>query len=497
MRMVSVDLGANSGRVAVGNFDGRRLSIAEVNRFANVAVMAHDRLYWDALRLYDGILEGLRLASRADGETLASVAVDAWGVDFALLDKAGHLLGNPVHYRDRRTEQAFDEVRARVAPREIFQATGVQLLPINTLYQLWAMHQAGDTALEKGRSLLMMPDLFNYWLGGVAAQEWTEATTTQCYDITAGKWAWGLLGRLGLPDWAFAEVVRPGTVLGPLRPQVAETVGTGNALVIAVASHDTASAVAAVPFQEPGCFFVSSGTWSALGAEMPEPVVDDRSFAANLTNEGGPGGTALLMSNLTGLWLLQECQRKWSRSGGVHDLSELIALAKAAPAMRSLVDPNAPEFMPPGDMPARIAAACRSSGQHVPDSPGEIVRCILESLAFMYRQAVEVIAGVTGRWPPAVHIVGGGSLNSLLCQWTADATGLPVWAGPSEASEVGNLLVQAMALGELASVDEARALVRSSFPPVLYEPGDRQPWDEGYERFGHLTGLSGGAALQH
>ncbi|MGC8626082.1 MAG: rhamnulokinase [Acidimicrobiales bacterium] len=494
--MVSVDLGANSGRVAVGNFDGSRLSVAEVNRFANVPVLAHDRLYWDALRLYDGILEGLGLASRAARQPVASVAVDAWGVDFAIVDKAGHLLGNPVHYRDRRTEQAFEDVRALVAPREIFQATGVQLLPINTLYQLWAMQQAGDPALEKGSSLLMMPDLFNYWLGGVAAQEWTEATTTQCYDIGAGKWAWGLLGRLGLPAWPFGEVVPSGTVLGPLRPQVAEAVGAGNALVIAVASHDTASAVAAVPFQEPGCFFVSSGTWSALGAQMPKPVVDDRSFAAKLTNEGGPGGTSLLMGNLTGLWLLQECQRKWYRSRGVSDLSQLLALAEAAPAMRSLVDPNAPEFMPPGDMPARIAAACRSTGQEVPESPGEVVRCILESLAFMYRQAVEVIAGVTGRWPPALHIVGGGSLNSLLCQWTADATGLPVWAGPSEASEVGNLLVQAMALGELATTDEARALVRSSFPPVLYEPGDREPWDDSYDRFRRLAELSGSAPAQ-
>jgi rhamnulokinase len=485
VRMVSVDLGANSGRVAVGRFDGRRLRLDELKRFPNVPVQVHDRLYWDALRLYDGILEGLRAAAY-DGERIASVAVDGWGVDFALLDQAGHLLGNPVHYRDPRTEKAFVEVGACVAPRELFQATGVQLLPINTVYQLWAMRAAGDPALEAASTMLMMPDLFHYWLSGAAAQEWTEATTTQCYDLGGRDWAWDVLDRLGLPKQLFGGVVPSGTVLGPVRPGVVEATGLAGAVVIAAASHDTASAIAAVPFEAPGSLYLSSGTWSVLGTQVPSPVVDDHSYAANLTNEGGPFGSYQLMSNLTGLWLLQECQRAWSRSGQSWELQDLLALAEAAPPLRRLVDPNASAFVAPGDMPRRIAAACRSTGQDVPEDPGDVVRCILESLALLYRGTAEVLAAVSGMAPPALHIVGGGSLNALLCQWTADATGLPVWAGPAEASEVGNLLVQAIALGELASADEARSVVRESFPLALYEPAPNQAWDDAYERFKQL-----------
>ena len=493
MRMVSVDLGASSGRVATGRFDGRRLRLDEVKRFPNVPVQVHDRLHWDALRLYDAILEGLGAAAAAsdDGGRIASVAVDGWGVDFALLDPAGHLLGNPVHYRDGRTEKAFSAVCQRVPPRELFQATGVQLLPINTLYQLWAMRAAGDPVLEAASTLLMMPDLFHYWLSGTAAREWTEATTTQCYDLAGGHWAWDLLDGLGLPKELFGEVVQSGTVLGPLRAGVAEATGLAATLVIAVASHDTASAIAAVPFEAPGALYLSSGTWSVLGTEVPSPVVNDHSYAANLTNEGGPLGSYQLMSNLTGLWLLQECQRAWSRSGQDRDLGDLLALAAAAPPLRCLVNPNAAGFVAPGDMPARIVAACRSSGQDAPEGPGEVVRCILESLALSYRQTAEVLAAVSGTAPPALHIVGGGSHNALLCQWAADATGLPVWAGPAEASQVGNLVVQAMALGELASADEARAVVRESFPPALYEPAPSQAWDDAYERFKQLKSGTG------
>jgi len=487
VRMVSVDLGANSGRVALGHFDGKRLSLTELKRFPNIPVQVHGRLHWDALRLYDGILEGLRLAARDDGGPIASVAVDGWGVDFALLDKAGRLLGNPVHYRDRRTDKAFQEVCAQVPPRELFQATGNQLLPINTVHQLWAMRAARDPALEMASTLLMMPDLFHFWLSGVAAQEWTEATTSQCYDLARGDWAWGVLDRLGLPKQLFGDVVPSGTVLGVVRPEVADATGMSGASVIAGASHDTASAIAAVPFTAPGAFYVSSGTWSVMGTEVAAPVVDEHCFAANLTNEGGPHGSYQLMSNLTGLWLLQECERAWSLSGHSLALPELLALVEAAAPMRSLVDPNAAAFVAPGDMPARLAASCRTSGQDVPNTPGELVRCILESLALAYRQTAELIARVSGRSPEAVHIVGGGSLNALLCQWTADATGLPVWAGPSEASELGSLLVQAMALGELASADDARAVVRESFPPVLYEPGGRQRWDDASERFKKLS----------
>ncbi|HTV12439.1 MAG TPA: rhamnulokinase family protein [Acidimicrobiales bacterium] len=490
--MISVDLGANSGRVAVGRFDGKRVTVTEVKRFPNVPVQVNGRLYWDALRLYDGILEGLRAAARDGQGPVASVAVDGWGVDFALLDRAGHLLGNPVHYRDRRTEKAFSEVCEKVPPKELFAATGVQLMAINTVHQLWSMRAARDPALDAAAAMVMVPDLVNFWLSGQVAQEWTEASTTQCYDLARGDWAWGVLDRLELPKQLFGQVKPSGTVLGALRPEVVDASGLPGTSVIAGASHDTAAAIAAIPFEAPGAIYVSSGTWSVLGTEVPAPIVDDSAFAANLTNEGGPYGTVQLMSNLTGLWLLQECVRSWSLSGQDFTLPELLALAGAAPPLRSLVDPNAATFAAPGDMPARIAGACHASGQEVPQSAGEVVRCILESLALAYRQTAELVARVSSRPATAVHVVGGGSLNELLCQWTADATGLPVLAGPSEASELGNLLVQAVALGELASADDARSVARASFPPVLYEPRARDRWDEASERFRQLN-----AAGQH
>jgi rhamnulokinase len=486
MKLISVDLGAQSGRVAVGSFDGRRLSVSEVHRFSNVPVKIHERLHWDPLRLYDGVLEGMRAAARQGGG-FASIAVDGWGVDFALLDRAGRLLQNPVHYRDRRTESAFEEVRQLVPPREIFQRTGNQLLPINTVYQLWAMVAGKDPVLDVAERLLLMPDLFHYWLSGVARCELTEASTTQCYDPVAGDWAWDLVGRLGLPGHLLGEVVVPGTVLGDLRADVAEETGLVGVSVITPASHDTACAVAAVPFHQPGSAFISSGTWSLVGIEVPAPVIDDRAFAAGLTNEGGAGGTFLLLSNGTGLWLLHECRRTWELHGQGWQFTDLVNLAESAPPLGSLVDPNDPVFLAPGDMPRRIADWCRQTGQSPPDGPGAMVRCVLESLALSYRQTIELLTSACGISPPAVHIVGGGGRNELLCRLTADATGLPVWAGPTEASEVGNLLVQAMALGELSSLEDARAVVAESFSPVLYEPRPGGLWDDAYQRFRRLS----------
>jgi rhamnulokinase len=486
MKLVSVDLGAQSGRVAVGSFDGRRLSVSEVHRFPNVPVSVHGRLHWDPLRLYDGVLEGLRAASRQGG-SFASVAVDGWGVDFALLDRAGRLLQNPVHYRDRRTESAFEEVRRLVPPREIFQQTGNQLLPINTLYQLWAMVAAKDPVLDVAERLLLVPDLFHYWLSGVPRCELTEASTSQCYDPVTGDWAWDLVSRLGLPGHLLGEVVPPGTVLGALRAEVAEETGIAGASVIAPASHDTASAVAAVPFHQPGSAFISSGTWSLVGMEVPKPVIDERAFLANLTNEAGAGGTFQLMSNGTGLWLLQECRRTWELHGQGWQFGELVAMAESSPSLGPLVDPNDAVFLAPGDMPRRIADWCRQSGQSVPEGPAAMVRCVLESLAVAYRQTIELLTSTCGISPPAVHIVGGGSRNQLLCQLTADVTGLPIWAGPAEASEVGNLLVQALALGELSTLDDGRAVVAESFAPVLYEPREQGRWDDAYQRFSRLS----------
>ena len=465
MRLVSVDLGAQSGRVAVGSFDGRRLAVTEVNRFPNIPVRVHDRLHWDPLRLFDGILEGLLAAARESGPPVTSVAVDGWGVDFALLDHAGRLLQNPTHYRDKRTEAAVREVSERIPERRLFDCTGIQRMPINTIYQLWAMVSARDPVLDAAANLLLIPDLFHYWLSGVPRCELTEASTTQCYDPGAGDWAWGSLAELGIPHHLFGEVVAPGTLLGALRPEVAEATGLAGAVVISPASHDTASAVAAVPFRQPGSAYLSSGTWSVVGMELPRPLISDAAFKANLTNEAGPGGTFELGKNLTGLWLVEECRRTWERLGQRWDSAGLAAMAEPLAPLACLVDPDDPVFAVPGDMPGRIREWCRRTGQAVPDGPGEVVRCVLESLALAYRQAVELLAAACGVSPPALHIVGGGSRNGLLCQWTADATGLPVWAGPAEASEVGNLLVQLIALGELATLGDARGSGRRVLPP--------------------------------
>jgi rhamnulokinase len=488
--MVSIDLGAQSGRVALGHFDGERLTVTELHRFPNVPVRVHDTLHWDALRLHDGILEGLRAAAREAGGSVDSVAVDTWGVDFALLDRAGRLVQNPVHHRDRRTEHAMDEVYARVPARELYERTGIQMMPINSVYQLWAMVASGDPALEAAETLLMMPDLFHYWLCGARACEFTDATTSQCFDPRSGDWAWDVLERLGVPSRLFAEVVPPGTVLGPLRDEVVEETGLAGASVIAPAGHDTASAVAAVPFREPGSAYISSGTWSLVGIEAPAPVIDDRTFAANLTNEGGVGGTFRLLRNVTGLWLLHECRRAWSLEGRTWEFAELVALAESAPPLQAFVDPNEPAFLPPGGMPARIRAFCARTGQEPPAEPGAVVRCVLESLALKYRQTIELLAAASGVAPREIHVVGGGARNRLLCQWTADATGLPVLAGPAEATEIGNLAVQAMALGELGSLEEARDMICSSFSPDVYEPQDSGAWDDAYGRFDKLLRTS-------
>ncbi len=481
--MVAVDLGAQSGRVAVGLLDEGRLSVEEVHRFANIPAPAGGTLYWDVLSLYRGVLEGLRAAVRRAGGQVDSVGVDTWGVDFALLDRAGRLLQNPVHHRDARGQRGMEHALARVSARELYERTGIQIMPINTIFQLAAMVEEEDPALEAAETLLLIPDLLHYWLSGSLGCELTNATTTACLDPRWGSWAHDLLARLGIPAYLFPDVVPPGTTLGPLRDDVLRETRLRGAQVVAPATHDTASAVAAVPFRSVGAVYVSAGTWSLVGIEVPGPVIDDRTFAANLTNEGGVAGTTRLLRNVTGLWLLHECRRTWAEEGCDWTFDELLVQAEKAPPFRSLVDPDDPTFAPPGDMPARIRAFCERRGQPSPSSPGEVVRCVLEGVVLGQRRAVELLRMAAGADPAEVHVVGGGARNRLLCQWTADATGLPVLAGPEEATLVGNLLVQAMGLGELGSLEEARDVVRSSLAPTVYEPGEREGWEEAYARF--------------
>jgi rhamnulokinase len=485
--MVAVDLGAQSGRVVLGRFDGERLSVTDLHRFPNVPVRTRGTLQWDILRLYDGVLEGLRAAAREAGP-IDSVGVDSWAVDFGLLDRGGALLRNPTHYRDGRRAGAFAGVLSEIPPRELYERTGIQLIPINTIFELAALAVEDDPALEIAETLLLIPDLVHYWLCGARACELTNASTTQCFDPRAGTWALDLLERLEIPARLLAEIVPPGTPLAPISADVADETGLAGAMVVAPATHDTAAAVAAIPFRRPGSAYVSAGTWSLVGVEVARPVIDERTFGANLSNEAGVAGTFRLLRNVAGLWLLHECRRAWALEGRERTFDELVALAADAPPLRSLVDPDDPAFATAGDdMPRRVREFCTRTGQEEPVEPAAVVRCILESLALKHAQTIALLRDATGKTPIEVHVVGGGARNELLCRWTADAAALPALAGPDEATAMGNLAVQAIALGELASLEEARAVVQASFQPTRYEPRDPAAWEEARGRFEELA----------
>jgi rhamnulokinase len=482
VRMAAVDLGAQSGRVAVGELESGRLTFEEVHRFENTPVEERGVLRWDVERLFDEATDGLRAAARE--APLASVAVDSWAVDFGLVDSSGQLICRPVHYRDTRRADAVDSVYARVPPRELYERTGIQLMGINTIFELAAMTLEADRALDEADRLLLIADLLHHRLCGATSSEFTNATTTQCFDPRTGDWAYDVLERIGIPTRLLPEVVPPATPIGRTEE---------GAQVIAVATHDTGSAVAAVPFRDADSVFLSVGTWSLVGLEIDEPLITDKTFAANLTNEGGVAGTFRLLRNVTGLWLLHECRRGWESEGHSLSFAEMVALADAAPSLRSLIDPDDELLVGPGSMPARIAELCRVSGQPAPEEPGAVARCVLESIALKHAVVVDRLREVKGTSPTDLHVVGGGTRNELLCRWTAEAAGLPVVAGPEEATLIGNLLVQAMALGELGSLEEARDVVRASFVPAEYEPSFAPAWAEARERFAELIS---GATLE-
>ncbi len=477
--MAAVDLGAESGRVVVGTFDGGRLALEDVHRFPNIPVSLAGTLHWDFLRLFGDVSAGLRRAGAAG--PLASVGVDSWGVDFGLLDTRGRLLANPVHYRDTRTDGVEAAAFAVVPRDEIYRVTGIQFMPINTLYQLFSMVRAGDPLLRQADRLLMTADLFGHFLSGAAVAEYTNASTTQCLDAVTRDWARPMLERLGIPTALLPEIVAPGTALGGLRPEIADAAGLGATRVVAPGTHDTASAVVGAPLRSPASAFLSSGTWSLIGLEVAAPIISDLSLAANLTNEGGVGGTIRLLRNVMGLWLVQESRRALWPAGDGPSYEELAAMAEAAPPFAAFIDPDDQRFLHPGDMPERVRAFCAETGQPVPAEPGALVRVLLESLALRYAAAVDQLSAAVGHPVDAVHVVGGGSSNRLLCRLTAGATGLPVRAGPVEATAAGNLAVQAIAVGELASVAEARELVARSFPVTTYEPEGE--WSEARSRF--------------
>jgi len=419
--------------------------------------------------------------SQAGG--LQSIGLDTWGVDFGLLDEKDRLISNPYHYRDDRTNGMLETVFEKVPRNEVYAQTGIQIMLINSLYRLYAMMQAQDPAISIAKTFLNMPDLFNFFLTGVKASEFTISTTTQCYNPVKRGWALELLSTLGIPDHIFGEIVQPGTMLGKLRTSLGNELGLQDTSVIASAGHDTASAIAAVPVSTTDYIYLSSGTWSLMGVELDEPIITAESLAADMTNEGGVRNKIRFLKNITGLWLAQECRRKWAQQGTKLNYTELIDLAATASAFGPLLVPTANTFMAPEDMPAAIQNYCRETGQAVPESKGAILRCALESLAMEYRWVAEQIEHLTGKYFPVIHIIGGGTQNKLLNQFTANATGRTVIAGPVEATAIGNIIVQAIAMGEISSLAEGREIVQNSFGVETYEPVDRAAWEEAYARY--------------
>ncbi|HMN27816.1 MAG TPA: rhamnulokinase family protein [Caldilineaceae bacterium] len=491
--LLAFDLGAESGRALLGRFDGDRITLADLHRFPNTPVRLPGGLHWNVLQLWQEIKHGIALAHQQAGVRLSSIGIDTWGVDFALLDRSGALVGNPFHYRDSRSDGMVEAAFARVPRAEIFAQTGIQFMPINTLYQLVAMVQNKAPALEIAQTFLTIPDLFNYWLTGRKVCEFSNATTTQCYNPLRRGWALPMLSRLGIPTHIFPEIVQPGTVLGELLPGIAAEVGLASDVpVIAPACHDTGSAVAAAPAAGKDFAWISSGTWSIVGAEVAEAVVNEQSLAFNFTNEGGVNQTFRLSKNVAGLWIVQECRRAWARQGEEYSYADLTALAARATPFQAVIDPDDLLFLKPSEvgdeMPDRVRSRCQATGQPAPADKGALIRCVLESLALKYRWVLEKLETIMGKRLDPLHIVGGGTQNGLLCQFTADATGRSVVAGPVEATAIGNLIVQAMALGLVGSLAEGRELVRRSFAVMTYEPAaERQAWDAAYLRLATLV----------
>ncbi|MBM7564165.1 rhamnulokinase [Paenibacillus sacheonensis] len=487
--ILAYDLGASSGRALLGRLNNRTIEVEEVHRFGNDPVVVGDRMHWDILRLYHDIKQGLLKAKHA-GETISSLAIDSWAVDFGLVGRGGELLGNPYHYRDRHTDGVMERTMERLTASRIFGRSGIQFLPFNTIYQLAALKEADSPLLEQAKHFLMIPDLLRYFLTGEMHNEFSNATTTQFYNPVLGGWDAELLADIGISPSLFGNVVQPGTRVGQLRASLTEELGIDAIPVFAVAEHDTGSAVAAVPALERDFAYLSCGTWSLMGTEVDQPVMGELAQTLNFTNEGGVGGTFRLLKNIMGLWILNESHRTWEKAGLSYSFPELVALAEKAPAFRSLIDPDDPMFLHAGDMPSRIANYCERTGQQAPQSPGEFVRCILESLALKYRYVLELTERLSGKSFSGLHMVGGGIQNALLCQWSANAIGKPVWAGPVEGSALGNLAVQWIAQGELSDIWEARKVIRESFPVTVYEPRDGAQWEDAYGRFRALTGLS-------
>lgn len=486
---LAVDLGAESGRVVAGLFDGRRVELVELHRFRNGPVSFGGTLRWDLVNLWREIQTGLGKAAAKYGSAIKSVGVDTWGVDYVLLSEQDELLGLPYCYRDARTKGLMNHTFTRLSRADIFATTGLQFMEINTLYQLVAMSQQNPKMLDQAATFLMVPDFLNWLLCGSKVVEFTNATTTQCLDATQRDWAASMLGKLGIPARMFPQVVGPGTMLGQLRADVARLNNIDRINVVAPATHDTGSAVVAVPTSLTGTAkwaYISSGTWSLMGLELPNAILSQRALELNVTNEGGIDGTYRLLKNIMGLWLIQQCKVSFERQGRTTDYGQLVKEAEASPAFRSIVDPDDSRFLSPEDMPSAIASWCRDTQQPVPETDGQFIRCCIESLALKYRRVLRWLEELSGEAVDVLHIVGGGTKNELLNQFTANACGCAVVTGPTEGTALGNVLIQARTAGEVGSLAEIRGIVKASSELREYQPRDVAAWNDADGRLTQL-----------
>ena len=484
-RVLAFDFGASSGRAIVGCFDGSRITLEEVHRFSNDPVSVHGTTYWDVLRLFYDIKQGLIKARLSGG--FDSIGIDTWGVDFGLIDEHGLLLENPIHYRDKRTVGILEEAFKKIPKEKLYELTGIQFMELNTVFQLLSLRQQRPYLLDRADKMLFMPDLFAYLLTGVKSTEYSIATTSQMIDIKTGDWCDEIFEKLDLPKRLTTDIVKPGTIIGTLTDGVCEECGVDKVPVVAVCEHDTQSAITAVPCPEGDFAFLSSGTWSLFGTELAEPIVNEKTLGINITNEGGYGDSTGFLKNIIGLWLIQESRRQFAREGTQYSYAELEKLALAAKPFACFIDPDAPEFVPHGDIPGRVKEYCRRTGQYVPETVGEIMRCIYESLAMKYRLTFEKLRDCTERDYEVIHVIGGGTKDTLLCRLTANACARKVVAGPIEATVLGNIAVQLLASGDIKSIEEARRIVAASEGTKEYLPEDTETWAEHYKRFLQVT----------
>ena len=486
---LALDLGAESGRGILGTLSNGHIELSEVHRFQtgpeNLPTMypntgSDNSLVWDFVRFWREIKESIQNASKK--VKLESVGADTWGVDFALLDKNGQLLSFPYHYRDNRTNGMMEEAFKRMPREKIYDITGIQFMQINTLYQLFSLSLQNSPILQIADKLVMVPDLINFWLSGRVAAEFTEATTSQFFDTRKGTWSEEIISAMGFPKHIFPEIVMPGTILGALRQSVSEELGC-ETMVVTPPTHDTASAVSAVPAEDQDFIWISSGTWSIIGMNTPSPIINKQSYQYNFTNEGGYGGSYRFSKNVMGLWIVQQCRRQWQKEGRDYSYTELTEMALNAASMKTLIDPDYSEFLQMGNMIEKVKTYCQITDQSVPTTEGEMIRAALQGLALRYRYIIERLEEVSGKKTSTIHIVGGGTKNRLLNQFTADATGRKVITGPIEATATGNLIVQAIAMGDIANWQEGVAVIRNSFDIETYAPHDQTPWNSAYERF--------------